>query len=216
MLQSPLRFFIVYFFLLLIDNIRMSKIILFIDGENFINKVEDVLKDEGIDKRKIDIALIDLDQLFKEALKRFDISRKIFYAAKLHIHPETKKKSEELISFQRKLRNNLIKYDFEFVLAGNVRAQKVGSRLVFREKGVDVRIAVDLVSLACDGKLETAILCSSDSDLQPAIKEIKDRKTEVVYLGFENNPNKGLAYTANRTILLRNSEVLTSITKQKK
>ncbi len=69
--------------------------------------------------------------------------------------------------------------------------------------------------MACDGKLETTILCSSASDLQPAINEIKNRKTEVVYLGFENNPNKGLAFTANRTILLRNSEVLTSVTKQK-
>lgn len=192
----------------------MSKTILFIDGENFINKVEEVLKNEGIDKYKSDISSIDLDKLFKESLKGFSFSRKIFYAAKLHIHPETKKKSEELIKFQRKLRNNLIKYGFEFVIAGNVRAQKVGERLVFREKGVDVRIAVDLVSMACDGKLETAVLCSSDSDLQPAIKEIKNRKTEVVYLGFENNPNKGLSFTADRTILLRNSEVLSAIVKK--
>ena len=194
----------------------MSKTILFIDGENFINKAEEVLRSQGIDKYKVDIAAIDLDKLFKEPLKGFNFSRKIFYAAKLHIHPETKKKSEELIGFQRKLRNNLIKYGFEFVIAGNVRAQKVGDRLVFREKGVDVRIAVDLVSLACDGKLETAILCSSDSDLQPAIKEVRNRKTEVVYLGFENNPNKGLIYTTNRTILLRNSEILSSIAKKKK
>src|SRR3989344_5415610 len=115
-----------------------------------------------------------------------------------------------IIPKPRKNQNSLL------VLAGNVRAQKIGNGLVFREKGVDVRIAVDLVSLACDRKLETAILCSSDSDLQPAIKEIKNRKTEVVYLGFENNPNKGLAYTANRTILLRNSEVLVSFAKMKK
>lgn len=194
----------------------MSKTILFIDGENFINKIEEVLKSEGIDRYKTDIALIDLDKLFKESLKGFNFSRKIFYAAKLHIHPETKKKSEELISFQRKLRNNLVKYGFEFIIAGNVRAQKVGDRLVFREKGVDVRIAVDLVSMACDGNLKTAVLCSSDSDLQPAIKEIKDRKTEVVYLGFENNPNKGLSFTTDRTILLRNSEVLSAIAKKKK
>ena len=40
----------------------MSKTILFIDGENFINKVEDVLKDEGIDGRKIDIASIEFLQ----------------------------------------------------------------------------------------------------------------------------------------------------------
>lgn len=82
----------------------MSKTILFIDGENFINKVEEVLKNEGIDKYKTDITSIDLGKLFKESLKGFNFSRKIFYAAKLHIHPETKKKSEELIKFQRKIK----------------------------------------------------------------------------------------------------------------
>ncbi len=88
--------------------------------------------------------------------------------------------------------------------------------MIFREKGVDVKIAVDLVALACDKKLKTAILCSSDSDLQPAITEIKKRGIEVIYLGFEINPNKGLSFTTNRTILLRNSEVLESIQKKKK
>lgn len=186
----------------------MSKCILFIDGENFLNKVEEVLKKEGVDKSKTDLTRIKIDKLFKEPLKGFNILKKIFYVARLHLHPETKRKSEELIRLQRKLRNNLIKNNYEFVIAGNVRAQKVGGRIVFREKGVDVRIAVDLVSLACDGKLNTAILCSSDSDLQPAIKELRQRGTEIVYLGFENNPNKGLTYTTDRTVLLRNPEVV--------
>lgn len=67
---------------------------------------------------------------------------------------------------------------------------------------------MDLVSLACDGGINTAILCSSDSDLQPAVKELKQRGVKVIYLGFENNPNKGLAYTTDRTVLLRNPEVI--------
>ena len=186
----------------------MSKCILFIDGENFLHKVEDVLKIEGLDKNKFNLAQIDLNKLFKEPLKGLHVSRKIFYASRLHFHPETKKKSEELIRLQRKLRNHLLKQDYEFIIAGNVRAQKVGNKTIFREKGVDVKIAVDLVALACDGKLTTAILCSSDSDLQPAIKEIRQRKADVVYLGFETNPNKGLTYTTDRTILLRNPEVI--------
>ena len=134
----------------------------------------------------------------------------------MHLHPETKRKSEQLIRLQRKLRNNLVKLGYEFIIAGNVRAQKVNGKIIFREKGVDVKIAVDMVSLACDKKLATAILCSSDSDLQPAISEVKNRNVEVVYLGFENNPNKGLTYTTNRTILLRNSEVLASLSQRKK
>lgn len=186
----------------------MPKSILFIDGENFLHKVEEVLKQEGVHKSKSNLALINLNKLFKEALQGFDISRKIFYAARLHIHPDTKKKSEELIKLQRKLRNNLVNQGYEFVIAGNVRAQKVGKKVVFREKGVDVKIGIDLVVFACDKKMDSAILCSSDSDLQPAVAELKGRKIEIVYVGFETNPNKGLSYTTNRTILLRNPEVI--------
>jgi len=188
--------------------LHVSKRILFIDGENFLHKVTEVLKEEGSDKTKVDLASIDLNKLFKEPLKGFEIGRKIFYVAKLHFHPETKKKSEELIRFQRKLRNTLVDHGYEFVITGNVRAQRVDTKIVFREKGVDVKIAVDLISLSCKKELETAILCSSDSDLQPAIAELKERNVEVVYVGFETNPNKGLAYTTNRTILFRNLEIL--------
>jgi len=186
----------------------MPNCVLFIDGENFLNKIKDVLRTEKVAKNKTTLALINLEKLFTEALKGFKIHRKIFYAAKLRVHTETKEKSEELIKLQRKLRNSLVNQGYEFIIAGNVRAQKVESRIVFREKGVDVKIAVDLVSLACDKKLTTAILCSSDSDLQPAVKEIKERGVEVIYLGFEASPNKGLTYTTDRTILLRNSEVV--------
>lgn len=193
----------------------MSKTVVFIDGENFIYKVEQALKEEGIDKYKIDLTSINLNKLFKEALKGFNISRKIFYNARLHFHKDTPKKSEKLIRLQRKLRNTLINQGYEFIIAGNVRAQKVNGKVVFREKGVDVKIAVDLVSLACDKKLDIAILCSSDSDLQPAVAELRKRKIEIIYLGFETSPNKGLAYTTNKTILLRNPEILNAYKKGK-
>ncbi len=190
----------------------MEQTILFIDGENFTYKIEEILKGKDIKNEKLDIASLNFNKLFELPLKDFKISRKIFYSAKLHFYPETKDKSIELINNQRKLKNNLIKQGFEFIMAGNVRGQKVTvdhkAKIIFREKGVDVRIAVDLVTLACDKNLKTAILCSSDSDLQPAVKEARKRDVEVVYLGFEVNPNKGLTYTTNRTILFRDSEII--------
>lgn len=82
------------------------------------------------------------------------------------------------------------------------------SILIFKEKGVDVKIAVDMVTLACDKKVKEIILVSSDSDLQPAIQEVRNRNIKCAYLGFEINPNKGLTFTTNRTILIRNTEVL--------
>lgn len=190
----------------------MSQVLLFVDGENFMHKIEEVLKYEKADLKKVNLSKIDLNILLKKTLKTYKISRKIFYAAKLHFHKETEKKSVELIKFQRSLKINLEKQGFEFLIAGNVRAQTIQVdhkiKTIFREKGVDVKIAVDLISFAADKILKTAILCSSDSDLQPAVKEVKKRSVEVIYLGFELSPNKGLTYTADHTILFRNSEIL--------
>ena len=186
--------------------------ILFIDGQNFINKLEEALKENKI--KIIKWKGFNFRGLFDAVLKGIKIERKIFYFSKLSEHPDTRDKSKELIETWRLLKTHLEskEQNFEIIIAGRVRGQYEGKGLkkilVFREKGVDVKIAVDMTSLACDKKLKTAILASSDSDLQPAIKELRNRKTEIVYLGFENSPNKGLTFTTNKTILIRNSEVL--------
>lgn len=192
----------------------MSKTVLVIDGENFLHKIEEVLQQVGEIEGLAQSVDIDFNKLFSQSLKGIKLSRKIFYGAKLHFNDDTPKKSQELISAQRRLINNLTRQSFEFVMAGNVRGQKVGNKTVFREKGVDVRIAVDLISWACDNEIKTVVLCSSDSDLQPAIKEARKRGTEIIYLGFEYKPNRGLTFTTNRTILLRNSEIIESSKKK--
>ncbi len=70
-----------------------------------------------------------------------------------------------------------------------------------------MRIAVDMITLSYNKELKVAIIGSSDSDLQPAIKELENQGIERIYLGSEVSLNKGLTYTTNRTILIRNSEV---------
>ncbi|MEK7141677.1 MAG: NYN domain-containing protein [Patescibacteria group bacterium] len=185
---------------------------LFIDGENFLHKVEDALKESGTSRYKIDTNRLDFSSLIAEVLTGYNIVKKTFYVAKLRMFEETREKSRILIHKQRVLKQTLEKQGFEVLIAGNVRPQAITqdgkSTYVFKEKGVDVKIAVDLVSLCCDKKMDTAILCSSDSDLQPAITEIKRRGVQVVYLGFEISPNKGLTFTCNKTILFRNSEIV--------
>jgi uncharacterized LabA/DUF88 family protein len=113
------------------------------------------------------------------------------------------------------LKTHLEQQGFEVILSGRVRGHMEDGQngkkvLVFKEKGVDVKIAVDMVSLSCDHKVKEIILASSDSDLQPAISEVRKRTVACVYLGFEAQPNKGISYTTNRTILMRNSEILES------
>lgn len=198
----------------------MSTTILYIDGENLKHYLKSVLLQAGIKEPKLNLENLNINVLLDSPLKGFRLSKKRYYSARLRLYPEfpeTHKKSKELILKQRIQKTNLERTGFEFIIAGNVRPQKIKAdgqvKTVFKEKGVDVRIAVDLVADSCDNRIKTAILCSSDSDLQPAIKEIRQRNIEVVYLGFEISPNKGLSYTANRTIIIRNSEVLNSYKK---
>lgn len=193
----------------------MNSIILFIDGENFLAKIEEVLKRHRRSNKEIDIAGLDLNQILSPSLKKYHVNQKRFYAARLHEHPGSLKKSRYLINRQRRLKSNLEKQGFTFIKAGNVRAQLVtlnGKRkYIFKEKGVDVRLAVDMVSMACAGKLSTAIIGSSDSDLQPVIADLRQRQVKVIYLGFTLLPNKGLTYTCNQTILINDTDIINSL-----
>jgi len=196
--------------------------ILFIDWENFKKKLRVVLEKE-LGKREATKIIkwhrYNFEGLFGQVLQGIEIKRKIFYAARLKFCSHTAKKSKELIEEQRLLKTYLERQGFEFIYGGRVRENISLNRngrkiLTFREKGVDVQIAVDMVKMAFRGELEKAILASSDSDLQPAVKalkeakELREKNIEIIYLGFEIGHNKGLSYTTDRTILIRNSEVL--------
>lgn len=188
------------------------KTFLLIDGENFKGKAKEVFKNTG--KNKPIWHKYNFNGLLDKVLQGIEINKVIFYFAKIKEDPQTREKSKQLIEEQRLLKTHLEKQGFEVILTGRVRGQMekngiLGEQiLIFKEKGVDVKIAVDMVSWACDKKVEQIILGSSDSDLQPAIKEIRERKIQCIYLGFESQPNKGLTFTTNRTILIRNSEVI--------
>ena len=184
--------------------------LLFIDGENFKGKLRFVFREAG--KAKPVWNEYDFKGLLDKVLAGIELDRKVFYFARIKAHEESKEKSRQLVEEQRLLKTHLEQQGFEVILSGRVRGQmEEGSSgkkvLVFREKGVDVRIAVDMVSVACDKKAEEIVLGSSDSDLQPAVSETKARGVNCVYLGFEAQPNKGLSYTTARTILIRNAEV---------
>jgi uncharacterized LabA/DUF88 family protein len=186
--------------------------VLFIDGENFKKKCGEVLFQNGI--KNVEFDKFDFSGLFETVLEDIDVESKVFYAAKINKHPQTPAKSLQLIEQQRRLKTYLESNGFDFIISGQVRGYEERDPyskrtiLTFKEKGVDVKIAVDLVSGACTGEIKVAILASSDSDLQPAIHEAVKRGVEIIYLGFESSPNKGMTYTTQRTILIRNSEIL--------
>jgi len=187
------------------------KTILYIDARNFQGKLEDVFESENAT-----LPLwheYDFKGLLNKVLEGIAVDEMVFYMARIKEHPNTKAKSQALIQARRLLKTHLEEQGFQVIMSGVVRGNlakdaKGRETLVFKEKGVDVGIAVDMVSQACDGNVKTAILASSDSDLQPAVREVTKRNVEVIYLGFALQPNKGLTATTKRTILIRNAEAL--------
>ncbi|HBB02766.1 MAG: hypothetical protein US89_C0009G0052 [Candidatus Peregrinibacteria bacterium GW2011_GWF2_38_29] len=75
------------------------------------------------------------------------------------------------------------------------RFQQIGN--IFTEKGVDVRIAIDLVEGAYENRYDKAILISSDGDLAPAIEMVKRKNKAVEIVSFKDNPSYLLMQKAN-------------------
>lgn len=81
----------------------------------------------------------------------------------------------------------------------------------WREKGVDVNIAIDMLDLAysfkSEGKSGIMVLVSSDSDLKPVVERVQSLGTIVEYIGFEHMYSIALLNAANKRILLTEKQV---------
>ncbi len=78
---------------------------------------------------------------------------------------------------------------------------------VFHEKGVDVKIAVDLLVGAYENLYNTAIIISSDTDLIPAILKIKHLGKNVEYISFKHQVSFALKKHANYSMLLTKKDL---------
>ncbi|MFH1193076.1 MAG: NYN domain-containing protein [Candidatus Jorgensenbacteria bacterium] len=69
----------------------------------------------------------------------------------------------------------------------------------YREKGIDVKLAIDLIVGAIDNQYDTALVVSSDTDLIPAIDWVRSRGKKIEYVGFSiphpTNPKKDIKPT---------------------
>jgi len=80
-----------------------------------------------------------------------------------------------------------------------------------REKGVDVKIAIDIVIDGIEDKYDTAIILSSDTDLIPAIKYVQSKGKKVEYVGFSNFASFGFLKECNSQRVLGEAELASFI-----
>lgn len=170
---------------------KKERVAVYIDGSNFYGYLKD--KEINFPKgTKFDFKKF-VDFLVSD--KRELISKR--YYTGVFRNFDGSKKSESLVSGQQKFFTNIEKDGF---IIKRGRIMPFGN--VYKEKGTDVKISVDLIVGAVDNLYDTAILVSSDTDLIPAIRYVKYKDKKVEYIGFAHAPSLGIQKYANLSRLL--------------
>lgn len=112
------------------------------------------------------------------------------------------KKGQQLRSEQQRLFAELVKQGFVIK-----RGEIIKSDGVYHEKGVDVKIATDLLVGAYEKMFDEAVLVSSDTDLVPAIKQVQYLGIKVEYVGFSHKPSLALQRYVSLTRLVIREEL---------
>lgn len=119
--------------------------------------------------------------------KEGDLKSKEAMSKQTTLFSELKINGWETKTSKLKKRNEEIMIDYR--VADYENLLKLGIRKIryerLREKGIDVKIATDLIVGAVDDKYDIAIVVSSDTDIVPAIDWVRNRKHKTVeYVGF--------------------------------
>jgi DNA-directed RNA polymerase subunit RPC12/RpoP len=171
-----------------------------LDGENVTHQLMDALRRNGHYQMREDLLRINLVELIKQLVGPVDFKVK-YYTTSLKLiktDEELEKRTSDMIAWTALWTNHLMDQGIEVIKAGKLMARdgivckNCGHReSVFREKGVDVRIAVDLLVDSQNDK--TLVIWSSDADLLPAIEVIKNAGARIKNLAHKDALNWGLA-----------------------
>lgn len=159
---------------------KKERVAVYIDGGNTYRR----LKSIGIPQKpcRFDYSIF-INYLVGE---RFLVSKRYYVGIVRNV--DNSLKAEQMVKNQQKFLNNLRTEDFE-IKAGKIMYDDGD----IREKGVDVKLSLDLTIGAVDDLYDTAIVISSDTDLIPAIKYVKNaKKKNVEYIGFGITPSFGM------------------------
>lgn len=165
-----------------------ERVALYIDGSNFYQR----LREAGVLQKGV---RFDYSALVTHLLRGRTLVSKRYYVGAVRNVDQTPK-SQALVEGQQKFLGKLEAEGFVIKRGRIVYDHKV------REKGVDVKIAIDLIVGAVDDLYDTAVIVSSDTDLVPAIKYVKFKGKKVEYVGCSAKPSLGMARESTLSILL--------------
>lgn len=174
---------------------RKECVVVLLDGSNFYHR----LRDPELNFKNI--LKFDYKKFAKWLAEKRKIVACIYYVGLVR-REQDNTKSEKLVRNQQKLFAFLKNQGWEIKTGYMMKHDKT-----YKEKGVDVKLAVDILDFAYQNKYDTAIIISSDTDLIPAIARARELKKKIEYIGFAHRPSFGMQRYANISRLLTKFEL---------
>jgi uncharacterized LabA/DUF88 family protein len=187
---------------------------IYIDGENFRKGLEKVLLENDVLEKGTPLQKYNIRGLLQDVLgiDQLDI---VYYASRVKLpvgyspSRRMRKLTDDIKEQARVWLANVVNQSIELLKAGNLKIRESKpcynchkKQEVLQEKGVDVRLAVDLLEDVYEKKMPKIGLFSSDSDLCPVLHKAVNKKVKVVYICFAASVNRAVAAVANETITI--------------
>jgi len=188
----------------------------YIDGENCRKGLARVLEEAGDITNARQMQSYRLRELLADILvaetDAFDID---YYASEIRM-PNGYQPSSDVMQhvarireYSRKWVPSLQAQNVAYIKAGYLKAKAAKecrnchiTQEVLQEKGVDVRIATDMLEDAYTHRQDTIVIMSSDTDLCPALHKIKNQGAKVIYVCFADSINRAVSAVANQTLTI--------------
>lgn len=193
--------------------------VVYIDGQNFLYKVAEILLAANLISDKQDLTSIDINLLISTFIKNDGLEIRYYGVKRIcHNGKYGKEISDKAIRFSdslRRFKNYLAQNNIKYIPKGSLKVRITDEckncgyiDYKFQEKGVDVGLAVDLVRDALENSIKHIILLSSDTDLLPALQIIKEKHVKLSYIAFKNQATISLAKIADQVLYLEKQQII--------
>lgn len=171
-----------------------ERVAVYIDGGNFFKKLKD--PQIAIPTGKV----FDYSKFVEKLISGRTLVSKRYYVGIVR-NVDGTQKSINMVRSQQKFLAGIENEGF------TVKRGRIVYDFPIREKGVDVKLATDLVIGAFDDVYDTAIVVSSDTDLIPALQYLRYKKKKIEHVGFSHKPSFGMLKWADINVLLQQKDI---------
>lgn len=191
---------------------------LLIDGENFRHQIAGVLLKHKKITNKNDYFDFDFAGFCQEILQTEELEIEYFTTKikqpKFKIPKSLSNLIKNINVQNRRWIAQLTNQKVKIIKAGYLKVRQSNAcihcgkkTLVLQEKGVDVRVATELV-MAARTKTPKLALASSDSDIVPAIEVAHKLGAQIIYVCYDQSLNRSVAANAQRTVTFSDKDVI--------